>query len=447
MRIHELQKQYRDLDNSVKEIVAKAAGEGRSIQADLDTGSVAGAQIDAQEMAVLHKCMGAAAVLRPEIKRELLAAEGSAIAGELEPVLGGGYGGGFEHIGEYFQAIARAAFPRGARLGGKPCGVIDNRLLGVHAVAGMSEAVPSEGGFMVEIEYSRTLLQKAYDASVLANLCNRISVGPNANGIAIPYLDESSRATGSRMGGVQVFRANEAAAATAKKPKFGRFELRLEKTIGLCYAPNELLEDATALGQVLTESFAREFAFKLDDEIVRGDGAGKCLGFLNSPSLVTVAAQGGQSADTINSANVLKMYSAMWGPSRTRAVWLANSEAIPQLLALALATGTSGQLVYMPAGGISGRTFDTLFGRPVFYPEQMSAIGDVGDIAFCDFGEYVLIDKGGMQAAQSIHVNFTTDEMAFRFVTRNNGAPSWATSLTPYKGAQATSPFITLAAR
>jgi hypothetical protein len=46
-----------------------------------------------------------------------------------------------------------------------------------------------------------------------------------------------------------------------------------------------------------------------------------------------------------------------------------------------------------------------------------------------------------------MHVKFLTDELAFRWVYRINGQPVWRTSLTPFKGSSAMSPYITLDTR
>ena len=62
-------------------------------------------------------------------------------------------------------------------------------------------------------------------------------------------------------------------------------------------------------------------------------------------------------------------------------------------------------------------------------------------------GEYYVIDNGGIQSASSIHVSFTTDETALRFIYRVNGFPWWNNTMTPYKGSNTLSPYITLAAR
>ena len=79
--------------------------------------------------------------------------------------------------------------------------------------------------------------------------------------------------------------------------------------------------------------------------------------------------------------------------------------------------------------------------------EQCSAAGDLGDIILLDPTQYLLIDKGGINAASSIHVRFLYDENVFRFIYRVDGQPIWNKPLTPYKGSATVSPFVTLAKR
>ena len=79
--------------------------------------------------------------------------------------------------------------------------------------------------------------------------------------------------------------------------------------------------------------------------------------------------------------------------------------------------------------------------------EYAATLGTEGDITLCDFSQYVLADKGGVQSASSMHVAFLTDEMVFRIVYRVDGEPIWHDALTPYQGSNTLSPFITLAAR
>jgi HK97 family phage major capsid protein len=128
------------------------------------------------------------------------------------------------------------------------------------------------------------------------------------------------------------------------------------------------------------------------------------------------------------------MYSRIFAQSRPNAVWLINQNVEPQLFTMSLAVGTGGVPVYMPAGGLSGAPYGTLFGRPVIPIEQCATLGTVGDIIFADLNGYILAEKGGLQSDMSIHVRFIYDEQVFRFVMRLDGQPVRATALTPYKG-------------
>jgi HK97 family phage major capsid protein len=217
--------------------------------------------------------------------------------------------------------------------------------------------------------------------------------------------------------------------------------------IGLCYATDELLQDASAMGAVMTQAFNEEFGFMVDNAIINGLGAGQPLGIMLSPALVSQAAEVGQAADTVVHENIVKMYSRMPARNRANAVWIINQDVEPQLYTMGLPVGAAGMPSYMPPGGLSGAPYATLMGRPVLAMEQADTVGDLGDIMFVDPSQYLMIDKGGVQSASSIHVAFLTDETAFRFVYRCDGQPMWVAPVTPFQSAITLSPFVALAAR
>lgn len=348
-------------------------------------------------------------------------------------------GGPYTSFGHQLQDVARAQ--------------INNRTPdGLHQImdaTGANEAVGSDGGYLVQTDFSTALLQAVQETGILSQRCNRFTVSPGSNALNLPMCDESSRATGSRLGGVQVYRVAEAATITASRPKFKNLALVLEKMAGLVYVTEELLQDSQVLEQFIFQAFAKEFGFKLDDEIVRGSGVGQCLGILNSSALIQVAKESGQDADTVVWENIKNMWSRCPARNRANAFWYINQEIEPQLFSMSMPIGTGGVPVYLPAGQASASPYATLFQRPVVPIEQASALGDVGDIVLADLSEYILGEKGGMQVDSSIHVKFVEAEMAFRFIMRNNGMPAWHAPLTPYKGraGYTLSPFVALAAR
>lgn len=351
----------------------------------------------------------------------------------------------FATFGEMLVAVVRASNPHRE---GPP----DPRLQYMaSAASGMNEQSGTDGGLLVQQDFSQTLVQKAFETGKLASRVRKTPISSAANRLKVNAVSDYSRATGSRFGGIQAYWADEAAQKTASRPTFYTWELKLNKLIGLCYATDELLEDAAALEAVITQGFADEFGFMLDDGIYNGIGAGQMLGIMNSPSLVTITKESGQAASTINYSNITKMYARFWSRNKANgsAVWAINQAAWPQLMALTLG-GTStvfGFPLFVPPGGASGSPYASILGLPVLELEQAAALGTTGDIALMDCNEYMMIDKGAVQKASSIHVRFIYDETTFRFVYRCNGAPTWSQTLTPYKGSDTLSPFVVIESR
>lgn len=345
---------------------------------------------------------------------------------------------GFKSLGEQLRAVA-AAEQRGA--------TIDQRLVELRAAFGQAENVPADGGFLVQSDFAAELIKRMYSTGILAGRCKRRVISGNSNRLVMNGIDESSRANGSRYGGVQAYWADEADTVTASKLKFKKFELILNKLMAIYYATDEVLQDTSILEQECSDAFTGEIGFKVDDAIIRGTGAGQPLGILNSGALVSVAKEAGQAKDTIVAENLIKMWERLWSPSRGNAVWFINQEVESQLMQAYLSTGLGGQLIYMPPSGLSQTGYGTLFGRPVVPIEQCAALGDKGDIILADLGQYMLIDKGGINAASSMHVRFINDEMAYRMTYRLDGQALWGAALTPYKGSNDLSPFVTLDAR
>ena len=127
--------------------------------------------------------------------------------------------------------------------------------------------------------------------------------------------------------------------------------------------------------------------------------------------------------------------------------WFIHQDVLPQLNAMNMPIGTGGVPVYLPATGIAGSPYSTLFGRPVIEIEQADTVGDQGDIMLLDLSQYLMIDKGGLEAAQSIHVRFIYGENTFRFTLRTDGQPIWNSPLTLYNSSTTVAPFVLLDAR
>lgn len=353
----------------------------------------------------------------------------------------------FATFGEQMRAIANAAK-----------GNVDERLIRLNnyyaerAASGMGENVPSDGGFFVQKDFSDKLIANMYETSKLAKYCTEIPISTNANSIEIPALDETSRANGSRLGGISVSWGSEGDSPNATKPRFRTISMQLLKMFAAGYVTEELQQDAAALGAFLEKCFMNEMGFVMDDMILNGNGAGRPLGITDATNgaLVVVNKEAGQTPATFNFQNALKMRIRMWAQGLANARWFVNQEVWGQIPQFTLLGGNSSPGIFIPPGGGgigNNAPGGLLMGSPVEVLEQCAALGTQGDVLYADLSQYLIIKKGDVQAATSIHVRFLQGENTYRFMQRWNGQPIWKTAPTPYKGANSYSPYIALQAR
>ncbi len=351
-------------------------------------------------------------------------------------------GSKWKNFGEQLHAVM---------LAGTPNMEIDKRLIDTKAISGANELVGAEGGFLVSPEYSKEILSVTHDVGIVVKDCRHLNI--SGNRLIINAINETSRATGSRWGGIQAYWVAEGGTATAKKPAFRQIDLRLNKLMGINYATEELLADQTALQDITTQGFGEEFAFAIDDAIINGTGAGQPLGVRNCAALVSQDKESGQDADTVVAENIAEMWNRMPAKNRLKAKWYIIQDVEPQLFKMAYKLGTAAVPVFMPpvgpgTGGLVGSPNGTLFNRPIQTIEQCQALGDEGDILFLDLSQYLIVEKtGGVNASSSIHVRFLYDEQTFKFTFRMDGQPMWNSTVTSYKGNVTRSPFVTLAKR
>lgn len=175
-----------------------------------------------------------------------------------------------------------------------------------------------------------------------------------------------------------------------------------------------------------------------------GDGVGKPLGWMSSSGpLVTQAIEGGQATATIVTKNISKMYSRCLNPQF--AAWIASKETLPQIMELAI----GNQPIWTPpVSGFAQSPGGFLLGRPVKFSRHCQVLGTVGDIQLVDPTGYLLnIKTGGIKFDSSIHLYFDYAVNAYRWMFRIGGQPILSAAMSPAKGSNTESHFVTLAAR
>ena len=335
----------------------------------------------------------------------------------------------FDSDNDFYRAVIRASNQD-----------VDPRLQ-MRAATGLGESPASVGGFLLTNSLIGNLLM-GDGGSILRPLCDLYKV-ESGSGIFFPATDEETRVSGSELGGLTSQWLSENNTMTYVNPRLRGLSLSLKKLGAVVPCTDELFESGGDLAErYLSNIGRRSLSYGIDKAIFRGTGVGEPLGVLNAPATITIDKEGGQSADTVSALNIQKMFARLPANSIGKAVWLVHPTVFSQHFVVPVGVaGSTANLLKFDAKGLPW-----MLGCRVIPFEHCGYIGDRGDIALCDFGEYVFIDREIRQDV-SIHVLYDTDESLFRFIYRADGQPAWNRPQVPAYGTDNLSPFILLADR
>lgn len=334
---------------------------------------------------------------------------------------------GFGSLGEFAQAVRFANPMAGGDFR------VDDRLSAPSNVH--TEQGDAAGSFLVPAEYREEIVDLVFgDSDAIMQLIGPEPTSKNR----VQGLGDETTPWGTN--GVQAYWRTEADQMTASKLDLNPRETQLNECYAFVNASEELLEDAPRLTSYLQRKAPSAIRWKAVDAFVWGDGVGKPKGWMDSDALVTVAKESGQAADTIVAENVGKAFSRMLNPEQ--AVWLANSDTLPQLMVL---ESTSGQPLWQPNFAMAPGGM--LLGRPIYWTEHADTVGDLGDLQFVNPKGYEAFRKqNGVNFAESIHLFFDYNVRAFRWIFRIGGQPVLSAPVSGARGASK-SHFVAIAAR
>ena len=349
------------------------------------------------------------------------------------------------HFGEQLQAVMKAGTP-GVR-------DLDPRLFA--AASGMSQGVPAEGGFLVAPEFSTSIWENMSGApdAVLPLTDNYTVTGES---LTFNADAETSRATGSRRGGIQAYWMSEAAQYAGSKPKFRQVRIEPQDLGVFVYLTDKLVNNSpVALAQYVSRCASDEISTMVTEAIINGNGVGQPLGIMNgtyvdgTSTRVRVSKETSQAAATLNQQNISKMWARLHPRLRAGAVWLINADVEPALDTLSTVVqnvaGTEN------VGGYANKVFDsqsrTIKGRPVMVCESCQTLGTEGDVILWAPQAYLTGTRGGVKEAMSMHLRFDYNEQAYRFIFSVDGQPWHISPITPLKGTNYQSSIVTLQTR
>lgn len=316
------------------------------------------------------------------------------------------------------------------------------RLQTVYASKAMSGEDGTSGGYLVPEDYEARLLEVAAQHGVVRQRAMVQPVGTDTG--RIPALNQYSTPSGDGetafAGGVVAGWVGESASIGETTPSFKMLQWNIHKLAGYTKAPNELIADA-AIGveALLTRLFGVAIAAHEDRAFLRGDGAGKPLGILNAPALIT----GGSDDGNFTDADAVDMLSHFL-PVGGSPVWLMNRSVLPDLQSQFNLTITGADNNERAGAFVNPREGipQGLLGYPIVYTEMLPVADNTGDVLLADLQGYIIFDRAGLAIAFSEHANFLTDEGTWRFTKRMDGQPWLTDSITQNDGSHKLSPFV-----
>lgn len=334
----------------------------------------------------------------------------------------------FNSLGEQLQAIRNAAK-----------GEVDERLYRVNnAVNGMNTGAGTEGGFAIQEDFAKGVLETAAQTGEILSRVNTYTVGANSNSVRWYNIEETD-VSSHVFGGVQMYWAEEGGTVAASKPTLRQVKCDLEKMMGLAYATSEMLEDAAFMSSFFGRAFAVATERLLEDAIFNGSGTGQPKGIMNSEALITASRA---ASGKITTPDILGMWRHSHAKYRRNMVWVAHPDCEEQLQQLVM----GDKPIWMPEGGLSESPYQRVLGRPVIYTDNCAPLGSKGDIQLDDLSKYTLAKKGTARQDWSMHVEFLTDQMAFRVILRVGGTPDLTQAVKIKNSETKRSAFIALGA-
>ncbi|MBN1574547.1 MAG: phage major capsid protein [Deltaproteobacteria bacterium] len=352
--------------------------------------------------------------------------------------------GGFVNVAEFARDVAIACKKENMAANYIPPKLLKwNRAIATNKT--LSTDVGESGGHLIPTAFSMGAFNVAVETNPIMPLVTEWPM--TTNSLDLTYVEGFDQSGNLIGGGIIWYWKGEGKQGTFSDPKFGVLTLKLKDCIALCRATNDMLEDNPGtLETVLNTLFVNGLNFQLTKVLIEGSGVGQPLGVMNSgKALVTIPKETSQPADTMEYMNVLKMFAQLYedeaATSATR--WHFNRDCIPQIATMKVDVGLGGAPVWTPPGVAPA----SILGYPIAWSKHCATLGDLGDGMLVNWRHYYVGMKGGIRSAQSMHLYFDYNDMAFRWTFRIDGKPSWPQAFKGPKSAKPLSPFITLAER
>ena len=193
----------------------------------------------------------------------------------------------------------------------------------------------ANGGYLLSTELASSAWDKARAIDGPLQRCRAFTVGVNS--LDVPALDETSRVTGSRLGGVRAYwegNTDDAdLAAFATQPAAALIAFNPRRLIVQAQPlSNDLLADSSIAEALVDEAAAQELNYAVVEAMLLGDGISSPLGIANAPCTIVASRS---TPNSITTTDIDAMWSSMWPFSRRNAAWYCSDDTLQVLDAAA----------------------------------------------------------------------------------------------------------------
>ncbi|MCY4122539.1 MAG: phage major capsid protein [Acidobacteria bacterium] len=301
-----------------------------------------------------------------------------------------------------------------------------------------------QGGALVPEEFRAELMQLIMPELNLRQRCTVLPMGSST--MTLPALRDTSRAGRTLYGGIRMYYTRPGQDIQRSQFRTRAITLRAKSLKGLLYLPNELIADSfVTLPALLTILLANARRFADDYDFLLGDGAGEPLGITNSDALIRTTRADSDGGFTLEDLGIME--SRLLPQSEDAAVYIAHTSMKRDIINVAAQLG--GNRVEDVEQRRLGRFLNA---RPVLYTDmagpRATASGEGADsIMLLDLSFYLIGDRQMESFFMSEHAGMDDDETGFRWTSRQDGQPWIDRPVTPARGTETLSPFVSLGAR
>ena len=273
--------------------------------------------------------------------------------------------------------------------------------------ATLQKAVPTQGGYLVPIDFETAIVKKMYDSNLMRQLAtvtrttSQVNIPMEANLPTFGWIAELGTFPGTDL-------------------TVGQNILSAYKLGGIVTISEELLEDAfldlsayIADRSALAAGFAEEAAFIL------GDGNQKPTGWVTTATAAGSASVNTTSASptTTSSVDMFPLMYAVARPYRKNGKFIVADTVLQKLRTEKSTTGS-----YIWQAALTADAPDVYLGKPIYTSDFLApyAAGSVS-AAFGDFSYYQIVDRVGWSMQRLDELYAGNGQVGFRMWERTDG--------------------------